>query len=302
MDTLLITGATGFIGSWLTRLFIKKDFHIIVHGSSKTSVNRLKKKLLENGFSLDNLDYWIQDFKEQTWNFPDLSSVDYIIHCAALTSVRNSTRENYDDYFTINVIGTKRLAAHAYDQNISHLIHLSSGQVFGKPEKYPITQQTMKEPINMYGFTKLISEEVVKSFGTYGLPFTIFRPFSVYGAESSNVISIIHERIQKNKPVIIFGDGTQKRAFTHINDICNAIALLLNNQKSFGNQYNLSGPKEYSINELVSLLSQYIGKKPEVLYKESKVDELERNLADSQPLKDLGFQYSHSLENVIKEI
>lgn len=302
MNSLLITGATGFIGSWLIRFFLDEKFHIIAHGSSKTSTGGLKKKLRNNQYSLENVDFWIQDFMEEKWNYPDFSAIDYVIHCAALTSVRNSTRENYDRYFTVNVLGTKRLAAHAYDHNIYHFIYLSSGQIYGKPNSYPINQKTIKEPINMYGYTKLMSEEVVKSFGTFDMPFTIFRPFSVYGPEQSNVISIFAERMRQNKPVTVFGDGTQKRAFTHIKDICNAISLILDNQNAFGNEYNLSGPEEFSINELISLLSQHFDTSPDITYKDSEVDELSRNLADTQPLKELGFKYNYSLEEFIKKM
>lgn len=302
MNSLLITGATGFIGSWLTRFFLDERFNIIGHGSSETSIGNLKKKLLDKGFTLENLDFWIQDFMKKKWTFPDFSAIDYVIHCAALTSVRNSTGENYNRYFTVNVLGTKKLAAQAYDQNIDHFISLSSGQIYGKPNSYPITKTTIKEPINMYGYTKLMSEEVVKSFGTFGMPYTIFRPFSVYGPEQSNVISIFAERMQQKKDITVFGDGTQKRAFTHIRDICNAISLLLDNQSAFGNEYNLSGPEEYSINELISLLSQYFETDPEINYKNSKVDELSRNLADTEPLKELGFEYNYSLEEFIKKM
>jgi UDP-glucose 4-epimerase len=302
MKTLLITGATGYIGSWLTRFFIERDLHIIAHGSSDATIAQLKKTLRSKDYSLENVDYWAQDFMKEKWNPPDFSEINYIIHCAALTSVRDSIRENYGAYFTVNVLATKHLAAVAYDRNLDHFISLSSGQVYGKPNIYPINLSTVKEPINMYGFTKLMSEEVVKSFGTYGLPFTIFRPFSVFGPEHSNVISIFHERIQNQEPVIIFGDGTQKRAFTHIKDICNAIALILNNKNSFGNEYNLSGPEEYSINDLITLISQQLGKSPEIKYKESKVNELKRNLANVEPLKELGFRYEHSLEEFIKKM
>jgi nucleoside-diphosphate-sugar epimerase len=108
--------------------------------------------------------------------------------------------------------------------------------------------------------------------------------------------------MQQKKSVTIFGDGTQKRAFTHIRDICNAISLLLNNPNAVGNEYNLSGPEEFSINELVSLLSKHFRISPEIIHKDSKVDELSRNLADTQPLKELGFEYNHYLEEYIKKM
>ncbi len=297
--TILITGATGYIGSWLTRYFLNNQFNIIAHGSSKSTVMKLKHKLEQQGYSLGNLEFWEQNFIAKRWIFPNFQKIDYIIHCAALTSVRKGIRENYHKYFTVNVLGTKIIAEKALDNNISHFIHLSSGQIYGKPDKLPINDKTPKEPINLYGFTKLMGEEVVKVFGTFGLNYTIIRPFSVYGKEQSNIISIIINKIKTSEPLTIFGDGSQTRAFMHINDICSAVRLILGNQSCFNEEYNLSGPKEYSVNTLVEMIAHKLGKEPKTEYKNSGINELKRNLADTTKLQKLGFQYKYSLENFI---
>ncbi len=301
MKSILITGATGFIGSWLTRYFIQKGFQVIAHGSSNETIGVLKDKLIQNRLPVENVAFWEQNFLERKWEFPNFSKLGFLIHCAAVTSVRNSTRDNYDQYFTVNVLGTKKLVERAFDHKIGHFIHLSSGQIYGKPKSFPITQRTPKEPINMYGFTKLMGEEIIKSFGTFGLPYTIARPFSVYGEGHSNIISIIFEKLRNSEPITIYGDGTQTRAFMHIKDICTTIELILRNQNALGREYNLSGPKEYPINELVSLISKALGITPEIRYKESGVNEIKRNLADISPLKELGFQFNHTLENFIEQ-
>ncbi|TXT59480.1 MAG: putative UDP-glucose 4-epimerase [Promethearchaeota archaeon] len=296
---LLITGATGYIGSWLVRFFSDNNYHIIAHGSSEQTISQLKQKLQQQHYSLDAIDFWQQNFMEEWWTFPNFQELEYIIHCAALTSVRKGVYENYNAYFDVNVEGTKRIAKKALELGITHFIHLSSGQIYGNPEIFPIDDHTLKEPINLYGFTKLMSEEVIKSLGTFGLNHTIIRPFSVYGKEQSNIISIILNKIKSEEPLTIFGDGTQKRAFMHIDDICNAIHLVLGNEVCFGEEYNLSGPKEYSVNLLVKMISKKFQKEPHIIYKGSRVNELQRNLADTSKLKRLGFHYTHSLENFI---
>jgi nucleoside-diphosphate-sugar epimerase len=302
LKTILITGATGFIGSWLTRYFLNKEFNIIAHGSSKNTILNLKQKLEQQGYSLKNLEFWEQNFKAQQGEFPNFQNIDFLIHCAALTSVRKGIRENYDKYFTVNVLGTKILAEKALDNNISHFIHLSSGQIYGKPKRFPINDKTPKEPINLYGFTKLMSEEVVKAFGIFGLNYTIMRPFSVYGKEQSNIISIIINKIKNDEILTIYGDGTQTRAFMHINDICNAIRLVLGNHSCFNEEFNLSGLKEYSVNKLVEMIAQKLGKEPKIEYKDSGINELKRNLADTTKLQKIGFQYEYSLENFIETL
>jgi UDP-glucose 4-epimerase len=302
MKKILITGATGYIGSWLTRYFLSQNFSIVAHGSSKHTLLKLEKRLNNQGYSSENIEFWDQDFMDVEWKFPDFQELGAIIHCAALTSVREGKYHKYDKYFNVNVLGTKTIAQKALENDILHFIHLSSGQIYGTPQSFPIDENTPKEPINLYGFSKLMSEEIVKSIGTFGLDFTIARPFSVYGKEQSNIISIIINKIKNGNTLTIYGDGNQTRAFMHINDICNAIKLMLGNRKCFKKEYNLSGPEEYSVNQLVKMISRHFGKEPELVYKDSEVEELKRNLADTTELQKLGFRYKYSLKTFIERI
>ena len=146
-----------------------------------------------------------------------------------------------------------------------------------------------------------MSEEVIKSFGTLGLNYSIVRPFSVYGKGQTNIISIIRDKITNNQTLTIFGDGNQTRAFMHIKDICNAIELVLGNDDAFQKEFNLSGPKEYSVNELVNLISQKLNRSTKIVYKESGVDELQRNIADTSKIQNLGFSYQHFLDDFIDQ-
>ena len=302
MKNLLITGATGFIGGRLVQYFLKKGVQILAQGSSMESFNRLKINLERNGLKSKNIEYWSQDFLKEKWNFPDFSELDALIHCAAATRVREGTLENYDKYFTLNVLATKILAKKALENNINHFIHLSTGQVFGRPPSFPINEQTPKKPINLYGITKLIGEHVIVSLGILenGLNYTIVRPFSVYGKGHYNIISIITEKLLNNEPLTIFGDGNSRRAFSHVKDFCNAISLIINNKKCFKEEYNLSGAKEYSINELVELISKKLRREPNIKRKKAIVDELKRNIADLSKIKALGFNPKESLKKFIE--
>ena len=300
MSNILITGATGFIGRYLTKFLISRDYNIIAHGSSLESCNKLKKFCENNNVIMENIEFWEQDFLVQKWNFLDFSKIDYIIHTAAATKIREGTLENYDKYFKLNVLTTKNLARKALNEGIKHFIHFSSGQVFGIPPSYPFTESTPKNPINLYGSTKLMGELVVCSFGNLGLNYSIARPFSVYGKGQSNIISIIKNKILNDEVLTIFGNGTQSRAFTHVKDICEAIGIILNNPKCFGEDYNLSGPKEYSVNELANLISKRLKKVPKIVRKESNVNELKRNIADTTKIRNLGFVNKISLEEFIE--
>lgn len=300
MSRILITGATGFIGSYLVKYFIDKGHQIMAHGSSKESINRFKKDLEKNKINLTNIDFWQQDFLKNGWNFPNFSKIDNVIHCAAATNVREGTIENYDKFFSLNVLATKTLVKKALELNVNHYIHLSTGQVFGMPPSFPFTEKTPKNPINIYGFTKLLGEIVVRSFGSLGLNYTIARPFSVYGIGQNNIISIIKDKIVNDEVLTIFGDGTQSRAFTHVNDICEATGIILNNPECFGEEFNLSGPKEYSVNDLVGMISKSLNKKPKIIKKESNINELRRNIADINKIQKLGFKYKESLEKFVE--
>ncbi|GAG84022.1 unnamed protein product, partial [marine sediment metagenome] len=168
------------------------------------------------------------------------------------------------------------------------------------PPSFPFAESTPKNPINVYGFTKLMGEFVIRSFGSLGLTYSIARPFSVYGIGQNNVISIIKDKIINDEALTIYGDGNQSRAFTHVNDICEAIGIILNNPECFGEEFNLSGTKEYSINNLVALISKRLDKKPKIVKKESNVNELTRNIADTSKIRKLGFNYKKSMEDFIE--
>ncbi len=301
MPKILITGATGFIGSWLVSHLLSKNNNLIAHGSSKETISILKENLKKKDISLKNIEFWEQNFMEKEWDFPStISDVEAIIHTAAASRVRKGFIDNYDEYFKLNVICPKILAKKALEINIKHFIHLSTGQVFGIPENFPFTEQTPKNPINLYGYTKLMGEYVVASLGVLGLHYTIARPFSVFGRGHYNIISIITDKILNNDTLTIYGDGSQSRAFLYVIDFCRAIDLILFNEKCYSEDFNISGSIEYSVNYLVQLISNALKKKPKIEHKEPIVNELKRNIADLSKIRKLGFEPTKSLEEFIK--
>ena len=302
MPNILITGATGFIGSHLVKFFAKNNYHIIAHGSSADSISNLKENLKTYNIGLENIKFWQQNFLDKEWDYPDFSDIETIIHCAAITKVREGTLENYNKYFNMNVLATKSLARKALEEKVKHFIYLSTGQVFGIPASFPITEATPKKPINLYGMTKLMGEKIVVSLGFFGLNYTIIRPFSIYGRRHYNIISIIVDKLSNNETLTIFGNGTQTRAFLHISDFCRAIKLIFNNKECFNQEYNLSGIKEYSINELVQLISNNFNVTPKIEFRSSNVNELTRNIADLSKIKSLGFNPEETLEEFIKQL
>lgn len=159
---------------------------------------------------------------------------------------------------------------------------------------------TPKNPINLYGSTKLIGEQVIASFGVLGLHYSIARPFSVFGHGHFNIISIITNKLLNSDILTIYGDGSQSRAFLHVLDFCQAIDLILFNEKCYNEEFNISGPKEYSVNYLVQLISNTLIVKPNIEHKDPIVNELKRNIADLSKIRKLGFSPTKSLENFIE--
>ena len=302
MSNILITGATGFIGSHLVKFLAKNDYHISAHGSSADSISKLKENLKTNNIGLENIKFWQQNFLDKEWDYPDFSDIETIIHCAAITKVREGTLENYNKYFNMNVLATKSLARKALEEKVKHFIYLSTGQVFGIPASFPITEATPKKPINLYGMTKFIGEQIVDSFGFFGLNYTIVRPFSIYGEGHYNIISIILDKLSNNEILTVFGDGIQTRAFLHISDFCRAIKLIHNNKECFNQEYNLSGIKEYSVNKLIQIISKKLNVDPKIEHQSSKVNELKRNIADLSKIRSLGFNLEETLEDFIEQL
>jgi UDP-glucose 4-epimerase len=140
-----------------------------------------------------------------------------------------------------------------------------------------MTENLIPVPEDSYGISKLSVEQELKvSHEMFGLDYVIFRPHNVYGERQNigdkyrNVVGIFMNQIMQGKPMTIFGDGTQTRAFSYIRDVAPAIANSVHVPAALNQIFNVGADQAYTVNELACAVAEAMGVKPEIVYLQAR--------------------------------
>ena len=254
MKKILITGATGFIGSHLIPELSQN--HKIV-GISKNKIKSFKN------FTSSSLDITKSNLRIKN----DYSD---IIHMAAYSDVAYCNLNPVKCY-EFNVKSTQKMLEIAR-KNDSSFVFLSSSHVYGNPKKQPILENSLCNPSTHYASSKRMSEILCETYSkTYGLNIRIARIFSVYGPNSpkSNLIfNIVNQII--NNPKIILGNISPKRDFIFISDVIDGLVKITNSKKKKFEIYNLGSGKSISIKNLVHDCSRISNTKLKIVLSKEK--------------------------------
>jgi len=276
MKSIVITGYDGFIGTNLVSYLQSKNLNVI--GISDRKNKKTNFKTIQKDIR-----------KIQPTEIPKKTSL--IIHLAALTDV-DYCENHSDQCFDINVLGTMKILEAARKNN-SKLIFISSSHVFGNPKKIPIKESDPKNPISVYGASKLCAEQLCETYSKkFDMDISIIRLFSVYGKKENgnDVISkIISQMMNKNS--IQLGNLYPKRDFVYVNDVINAIHLVMQNSKKF-KIFNVGTMKSYSIFEIYKILKDLTGKNVQLKSKKSllRKTDIENVVADNSKIKTIGWK------------
>jgi UDP-glucose 4-epimerase len=274
---ILVTGGAGFVGTNL----IKK---LLLQGHNITSIDNYNSGLVSNhqdGAEYINFD--IRKIDDYSYWKPDV-----IYHLAAIARIQPSFEKPYD-YFTTNANATFKLVEYCSKNNIPLIYAGSSSHHSGK----------FKNP---YTFSKDIGEEIIHLYQThFNLKASITRFYNVYGPHHlkeggyTTLIGAWEKCIEENKPLTIYGDGTKRRDFTHIDDIVEALILLLEKQ-AWGHIFELGRGFNYSINEIAKIFNK------EIIYKEDKPGEALITLCEDTLAKEiLEWEPKLNIEDYIKD-
>jgi UDP-glucose 4-epimerase len=189
------------------------------------------------------------------------NKISYIFHLAAYAAEGLShfiKRFNYEN----NLIGSINLINTAVNYNVKCFVFTSSIAVYGK-NQLPMTEEMIPMPEDSYGIAKLaVEKELEISRVMFGLNYIIFRPHNVYGEHQNigdkyrNVVGIFMNQIMQNKPLTVFGDGEQTRAFSYIKDMAPVIAKSIYVEKAYNQIFNVGANKPYTVNELAEKVCQ----------------------------------------------
>ena len=274
MKTSLVTGGAGFIGSHICQELIDKGHKVIalddLSGGFKDNVP--KEAEFCEGSILDNT--LLSELFEK-------HSIDYVFHLAAYAAEGLShfiKRFNYEN----NLVGSVNLINLSILHNIKCFVFTSSIAVYGNGQA-PLDEKTDPKPEDPYGIAKFAVEQELKvSEEMFDLPYIVFRPHNVYGEKQNigdkyrNVVGIFMNQIMQNLPMTIFGDGKQKRAFSHISDVAPIIAKSIDIPKAFGEVFNIGSDTPHSLNELRREVASVFGiESPQIKYLEARNEALE---------------------------
>jgi UDP-glucose 4-epimerase len=155
-------------------------------------------------------------------------------------------------------------------------VFTSSIAVYGAGQS-PMSEDMIPVPEDSYGIAKLAVERELKvSHEMFGLEYVIFRPHNVYGERQNiadryrNVVGIFMNQLMKGEPMSVFGDGSQQRAFTHINDVAPVIAASVDFSGARNELFNVGADQPYTVNELAQVVADAMGKKCDVLHLDAR--------------------------------
>jgi nucleoside-diphosphate-sugar epimerase len=312
---ILITGCAGFIGSNLTEFFLKKG--ITVRGIDNLSTGFKKNiddALSEASKENKNIDFEFinGDIREYNQCLKCTKGIDIILHQAALGSVQRSIEKPLDSN-SANIDGTLNLLKASLENKVKRFIYASSSSVYGDSEKLPKDESMPPNPKSIYAVTKLAAEYYCRLFySLYGLETISLRYFNVFGKRQnpdsiySAVIPIFLKKISNGEQPVIYGDGTQSRDFTYIDNViyANYLAIITKNKETFGNYYNVACGKNISLNEIITLLEKYFKKEIKPVYSTERIGDIKHSLASIKKIKNELFYDSivHFKEGIIRLI
>lgn len=260
--SILVTGGAGFIGSHVTDQLIKQNKHLIILDD------------LSGGF-LENINENAEFIQGDICNYELIKKIftnnriEYVFHLAAYAAEGLShfiKRFNYNN----NLIGSVNLINQSIIHKVKCFVFTSSIAVYGK-NQLPMTEETIPMPEDSYGIAKYAVEQELKvSHEMFGLDYIIFRPHNVYGERQNvgdkyrNVIGIFMNQILQNKPLTVFGDGEQSRAFSYIGDVAPVIADSIKIKEAYNEIFNVGADIPYTVNQLIEEVNKVMDAKPEI--------------------------------------
>ncbi len=298
-QTCLITGGAGFIGAHVTRELIKNNYKTIVLDdlSGGFEENVPQEALFIKG-SITDHDLINKIFEE--------NSISYVFHFAAYAAEGLShfiKRFNYNN----NLIGSVNLINASVNFGVKCFVFTSSIAVYGT-NQLPMKESTVPSPEDPYGIAKYAVElDLKETEKMFGLNYVIFRPHNVYGEYQNigdryrNVIGIFINNLMKEKPMTIFGDGEQTRAFSYIGDIAPIIARSIEVKEAYNDVFNIGADIPYTVNQLAEVISRVMKKPLNKIHLEGR-KEVVHAYSDHEKAKAVfNFEPKYDLEHGIKK-
>jgi UDP-glucose 4-epimerase len=294
---ILVTGGAGFIGQYLVKSLLEKDHAVTIFDNFSNSTKDSISSLVEMGVKIIE-----GDVTRHSEILNAIKDEDAVIHLAAKISVSESISNPLETY-GVNVNGTRNVLAACKKNNIKKLIVASSAAVYGEgTPNVKLIEESDTNPISPYGESKVQMEQEIREFvSKHDINYIILRFFNIYGVgqsdEYAGVITKFIEKIVRNKPLEIFGDGFQVRDFVAIEDVISSIHNTISISKS--GTYNIASGEAITINNLAEQMILSSGKKLKIQHTTAKKGDIKYSQADiSLAKKEIGYSPKFGLDKI----
>lgn len=265
MKTCLVTGAAGFIGSHVVDELLKRQFAVIalddLSGGVQENVSPRAAFVPASVTDQEAIDKLFRD-----------NIINYVFHLAAYAAEGLShfiKRFNY----TNNLLGSVNLINAAVNAGtVECFVFTSSIAVYGKNQT-PMSEEMNPQPEDPYGIAKYAVEmDLREAHEMFGLNYVVFRPHNVYGERQNigdpyrNVIGIFMNQILQGKPMTVYGDGRQTRAFSYIADVAPVIAESIRRNQSYNQIFNIGADTPYEVRYLAEAVARRMGAEPKITH------------------------------------
>ena len=279
---IMVTGGAGFIGSHLVEQLVDAGHDVIVLDNFSTG----KRSNLSHSLRQPNIQLVKADIRKIPRSLVKrLRRVDRVCHLAAVTSVQQSINDPVTTT-EVNVVGTLNVLEAAKALKAERVVFASSAAVYGTPRAFPIREDANISPISPYGASKAASELYLRAFEeNHKIEAVSLRYFNVYGPRQTpnqyaGVISKFVRRALQQKPLEIYGDGSQTRDFIYVSDVVDATVAAL--EKNLRDRvFNIASGTETTILELAKTIQRIAESRSELKFCPPQTGDIARSIADT---------------------
>lgn len=311
MNTYLVTGGAGFIGSTLSERLLKEGNKVVVIDNfcdfydEKIKENNVKDLLKNDNFKLYRKD--IRD-REALKEIFDNNNINIVMHLAAMAGVRPSI-ENPILYQDVNCMGTQNILEEMKAHHVKNLVMASSSSVYGNCKEVPFREDMVVDfAISPYAATKKANEVMTHVYHKlFDMNVIMLRFFTVYGPKQRPDLAInkFTRLMLNNEEIPMFGDGTTSRDYTYVDDIVDGIVRSCNYVLENKNVYeilNIGNSSPISLKEMIETIARVLGVEPKIKQLPMQLGDVDRTYADITKAKQLiGYEPETSFEDGIRK-
>ena len=285
----LVTGGAGFIGSNIVSELLKQRQQVVVLDNFATGKRENILLLMKN----ENLTMIEGDLRSFHIVRSAVKGVDYILHQGALPSVPRSINDPITSN-DVNILGMLNILEAAKEFGVKRVITASSSSIYGNSETLPKVESMPVNPLSPYALTKYAQERYCQIFSQiYGLETVALRYFNVFGpnqdptSQYSAVIPKFIKLIMADKEPVIYGDGSQSRDFTFVENNVWANIQACTAPKAAGEVINIACGERYTLIDLVNMINEILGKNIEPKFEKDRAGDVKHSLAGIDKAKGL---------------